>query len=327
MMSFNPYQQFKVNKLLETDFKKIYKRIPEIFKANFYFQHFLCELASLERKIDQAQSKQQHLCKQNTNWIADFQIEEEKETLSVTANYSMTNQKLIDKEKIIMYLYPDGTLSFSWVQAYVPNTKQYIPISCETLSELRLRQSQDKKLILMEYTISDYSSYQLELVSVFDQDNNEIHRYDKTRNIKTNQILSQEEFFLVPNENNKLAIDFFNQDSNYFIKILQMYDGNATIVSPFSAQKIKDFYVGKCTVNSDTRYIICFKPKGFRDIAYEKTFESITTFSNPTSNLFYTLDKEQKPYIIEISEDSYQQLIQLDVNKNKTLKKVSSCSE
>ncbi len=322
-MNFNPYQQFKVNRLLETDFKKIYDRIPRSFKSNFYFQHFLCELASLERKIDQAQSRQQSVCKQSNNWVADFQVKEEKEVLSVTANYMVTSQGLADKEKMKMCLYPDGTLSFSLVLAYVPSTEKYIPASYDTLFELRLRQSQDGKQVLMEYIISDCSPYRLELVSIFDQDNNEIYRYDKTRNKKTNKILSQEEFSLVPQENLELATDFFDDDGENHLEILQMYDGHVSMVSPSSLQNIKEIYVGKCTVNSDTRYVVCFKPKGFANGAYEKTFESITSFGNPTSNLFYTLDKEQKPYVKEISQDSYQQLSQLEVNKKKCLKKVS----
>ena len=322
-MSFNPYQQFKVNQLLETDFRKVYDRIPEDFKANFYFQHFLCELASLERKIDQVQLRQQSVCKYSTNWIADFQIEEEKEVLSVTANYRMTSQGLIDKEKMKMCLYPDGTLSFSWVLAYIPSTEKYIPTSHDTLFEFRLHQSQDGKQILMEYMISDYSPCQLELVSIFDQDNNEIYRYDKVRNKETNQILSQEEISLVPQENMALASSFFNDSSVDVNQILQMYDGKAAVFSLPYLQHINEFYIGKCTVNQDTRYAVCFKPKGFANGAYEKTFESITSFGNPTSNLFYTLDWEQKPYVKEISQDSYQQLTQLEVNKNKILKKAS----
>ena len=50
MISFNPYQQFKVNKLLETDFKKIYDQIPESFKANFYFQYFFMRTSFVRRK-------------------------------------------------------------------------------------------------------------------------------------------------------------------------------------------------------------------------------------------------------------------------------------
>ena len=322
-MSFNPYQQFKVNHLLETDFRKVYDCIPENFKANFYFQHFLCELASLERKIDQAQPREQSVCKQSTNWITDFQVEEENEVLSVTANYMVASQNLTDKEKMKMCLYPDGTLSFSWVLAYIPSAEKYIPASYDTLFELRLRPSQDGKQLLTEYMISDCSPYQLELVSIFDQDNNEIYRYDKTRNKKTSQILSQEEFSIVPQENIELAVDFFDGDGENSLEILQMYDGNASMVSLSSLQNIKELYVGKCTVNSDTRYAVCFKPKGFANGAYEKTFESITSFGNPTSNLFYALDKEQKPYVKEISQDSYQQLTQLEINKNKILKKAS----
>lgn len=323
MMSFNPYQQFKVNKLLETDFRKIYDQIPESFKANFYFQYFLCELASLEEKIDQAQLRKHSLCKQNPDCEASFHIDEEKDGLFTTANYLMMNPNLVDKEKVKVVPYPDGTLSFSWSFAFVFDFKKYTPATDDTTYELTMRESKDKDYILTEYVISNCSLQQLEMVSIFDQNNNEIYRQDRVRNRKTNEILTQEEFSLVSQENMALASSFFDDSSVNANQILQMYDGKAAVFSLPYLQHINEFYIGKCTVNQDTRYAVCFKPSGFAGSAYSKTFESITKFGVPNSNLFYTLDKEQKPYIKEIEEDDYYQLLKKRNSGVKRLKKTS----
>lgn len=321
MMSFNPYQQFKVNKLLETDFKKIYDQIPESFKTNFYFQYFLNELASLEEKIDQAQLKKYSLCKQNPDCEASFHINEENARLFTTANYLMMNPNLVDKERMKVVLYPDGNLSFSWSFAFVFGFKKYTPATDDTTYELTMRESKDKDYILTEYVISDCSSQQLEMVSIFDQNNNEIYRHDQVRNKKTNEILIQEEFSLVSQENTALASSFFNDSS--VNQTLQMYDGKRTVFSLPYLQNINKFYIGKCTVNQDTRYAVCFKPSGFVNEAYEKTFESITKLGKPKSNLFYTLDTKQRPYIKEISQYDYRQLIKQELNNTKCLKKAS----
>lgn len=323
MMSFNPYQQFKVNKLLETDFKKIYDQIPESFKSNFYFQYFLCELASLEEKIDQAQLRKHSLCKQNPDCEASFRIDEEKDGLFTTANYLMMNPNLVDKEKVKVVLYPDGTLSFSWSFAFVFDFKKYTPATDDTTYELTMRESKDKDYILTEYVISNCSLQQLEMVSIFDQNNNEIYRQDRVRNRKTNEILTQEEFSLVSQENMALASSFFDDSSVNANQILQMYDGKAAVFSLPYLQNINEFYIGKCTVNQDTRYAVCFKPSGFANEAYGKTFESITGFGKPNSNLFYTLDTKQRPYVKEISRYDYHQLIKQELNNAKCLKKAS----
>lgn len=307
-MNFNPYQQFKVNKLLETDFKKVYDQIPESFKSNFYFQYFLCELASLEEKIDQAQLRKLSLCKQEPNCEAVFHIDEEENRLLTTANYLKINPNLIDKEKMKVVLYPDGTLSFNWVLAFAFDLKKYVSTTDDTLYQLTMRESKDKNYLLTEYIISDGSSYQLEMISVFDQNNNEVYRHDQMRNKKTNEILMQEEFSLVPQENMPFASDFFDDD---------------TIVPLSYLQNTNDYYIGKCTVNSNTRYVVCFKPNELAGNAYNKTFESITKFGVPNSNLFYTLDKEQKPYVKEIEENDYYQLLKKRNNDVKRLKKAS----
>ena len=48
---YNDYQQVRINKLLESDFKTQYDLIPDAYKENYYFQKFLFNLADIYGQV------------------------------------------------------------------------------------------------------------------------------------------------------------------------------------------------------------------------------------------------------------------------------------
>lgn len=309
---YNEYQAYKVKKMLESDFKKQYDLIPNEYKQNYYFEHFIFNLAEIYYRIiisEEMGYKSSEKCplKFKTN---------EKTTYVDTSSYS---KDVTDKRIMEVDLTENGTLHFKWTQAFVAkdlDKRDYNSYEDDLISELTMKLSDNKQNVFVKYTIqSVHNNEELEstLYSMFDNTINEICRVSEGFNKTTNQSLYHEEFIPIGNVKKGDLEKFKNIAESKNIQVIGLFGGEAFIQERKYQQDIKEVYVAKCVIGGITRYALCWKPECYVDKSLNASFQSISKFMGPYTNLFTTLDDNETPWLIEISEEEYNYFIN---NKN-----------
>lgn len=319
---YNEYQTYRVKKLLESDFKKQYDLIPIEYKQNYYFEHFIFNLADIYYRIIFSEEEGY---KSNENFPLEFKTNE-KTTYVDTSCYG---EDVTDKRIMEVDLTENGTLHFKWTQAFVAkdlDKRAYNSYEDDLISELTMKQDEDKQNVFVKYRIqSVHNNEELEstLYSMFDNTINEICRVSEGFNKTTNQTLYHEEFIPVGNIEKEVLQKFKKEAEQKKIQVIGLFGGEAFIQERKYQQDIKEVYVAKCISDGITRYALCWKPECYVDNALNASFQSISKFMGPYYNLSETLDANETPWLIEISEEEYNYFInnkKNDIDVKKLLK-------
>jgi len=313
-MSFNDHQQYRVNLLLGTDFKKQYDLIPNEFKNNYWFEYFLWHLADIYRKKTIAEEIERKMgIDEDSNWIKSFDVSEAEGNMNTTVECTTKGTDCVDKNSMSMTLGKDGTLQFSWIFAFVNEKldKKYSSDRDDILYELAMKLSEDKKTVLVEHTTASNRKkpWKCYMGSIFDTHINEICRVAEAIDVETGAMLYHEEFIPVGTVDPEHLREWHQQAESEPIQLLGIAGGNVDVRLTKHHQSIRQVFVGKCTIGENTRYAICWKPDCFVDKSYQESFQSIVEFAAPGLNLSHQLDLNEQPWLIEISEEDFNGLI------------------
>lgn len=288
-MGFTEAQQYKISILLGTEFKETYDLIPEEFKKNYFFQKFLYKLAEMKFTFDTNESNEFE------NIILDFDVNKTDDETKTKINfliYSLDNS--LRKISTDVILTNENTLSFLYVSSYNHN-KNYISMEDVVTHKLDLRLSEDKSVIFVDYLIQNKNKFPIEssMSSTFNIDGNEIQRKTNSIETETNFVLFDEEITTA-----ELEID----DKNYYFK--KFYPNEEKYLD-----ENQDLYLIKSDREGETKYAIFCKLKKYINKAYEKSFEQVSSFNKEGDTLFETLDCNLNSYVVEISEEDYNEII------------------
>lgn len=312
-MSYNDYQQNKVNKLLLTDFRKLYELIPHEFKNNYYFERMMFNVAEVYSKLEKAK-KSKWLY---PDWKTDFEISETNDSITATFDYFAFDSAANDKAKVIVTLKEDKTFIISWSFSFAWNDEKRNSKNIESTYELAMKFNEDKTRIHLEYiNESKEDLFKCYFSSIFNTNASELCRVAEAIDTKTNEVLFHEEIMPIGAVGFEKLKEYKQNNNLGSIEVLNINSGIPVIksVEYEYPQDIKEIYVGKCTVSENTRYMVCWKPNCYANDSYQESFDCITTFGTPTLNLFYSLDYEKRPYVVEIVEEEYNNLMKKSSN-------------
>ena len=305
-MSFNLYQQKLIDNLLATDFKKQYELIPEEFKQNYFFQSFLFQMADIYNMISIA--KKYDVLEKSGMYLKTSDMED---GMNTTVEYTLLDAEHYDKNKMSVSLKKDGALYFHWTFAFVRG-EEYLPERDDVIYQLAMRLSEDKTKTFVEHSViaNDYKPMSCHLSSVFEDGSNEVYRVAEAIDTKSNKVLFHEEFVPVGNVDKNDLNKWQKLGEENPISLLSLCGDSLNLHQVFNHQEnIKEVYAGKCATCDTTRYAIFWKPDCFQDEAYQASFESISPFGTSDSHLVYALDIEKKSWVVELSEEEYQNLV------------------
>lgn len=311
---YNEYQERRVKRLLESNFKKQYDLIPNEYKQNYYFEHFIFNLADIYSRIIFSEEAGYE---SSENFPLEFKTNENATYIDA----SSYGKNATDKRIMEVDLSENGTLHFKWTQAFVAkelDKREYNSYDDDLISELTMKRSEDKNNVFVKYTIySVHNNEEIEvlLYSMFDNTINEICRVSEGINKSTNQILFHEEFVPINNAEKEKLNKFKEKAEQTNIQVIGLFGGEAFIQERKYQQDIKEVYVAKCVKDGMTRYALCWKPECYVDKSLNASFESISRFGSKYLNLFYTLDTNETPWIVEITEEDYNYLINNSKNE------------
>ncbi len=298
-MSYTDFQANKVQQLLASAFQHQYKEIPESYKQNYYFEQFLFEAAEVYTLI----KRYEKVCDEFNKADISFFMQKEEGGLVSVMNYFIKDRGILDKRNIQIITTEDGTVIFFKDFDLNRGGKEKEKGYQEKLT-MQLGQREDQ--VLLDYTIKakwQGSFYQCQLNSVFTSDGNEILRKSSAVHLDTGEVVFAEDFALVENilENN-----LQKEGKPRNLSILDISSGK--IHQTVYQQEGKEIYAGKCLLGDEERYAVCFKPTGFVNEAYQKSFESISPFGAPGLNLAKVLDDKDTPWVVEITKEEYENL-------------------
>lgn len=315
-MSFNEHQQYRVDLLLATDFKRQYDLIPNEFKNNYWFQYFLWNLSDTYSKIKRREEMIEELGINkdlNPYRTEHFNLTGAEGAINTSVECTWNGTEYTDKNSMNMTIEKDGTLHFIWVFAFIIEEldKKYSSERDDVCYELKMKLSEDKKSVLVEYTTASNRDkpWKCYMKSVFDTSINELYRICEAIDVETNDVLYHEEFAPVGVIDINLLKEWQKQAESTPVQLIGIAGGNVNIQQTKHHQNIRQAFVGKCTTPENTRYAICWKPDCFVDKSYQESFQSIVNFASPGSHLSHQLDLKEKPWLIEISEEDYNSLI------------------
>lgn len=304
-MSFNRYQQQKVDKLLKTDFLIHYEKIPVEYKKNHYFEQFLFNMAEIYSMIKIAKERD------FSDIVQKFEVIEENNQIITYLEFLWMDEKVVDKREMRVVLEKSGTVSFKWNFAFITDEKEkrkeYISSQDDAIYELRMELGEDNSQVFLEYTTTSNKEipYQCTMNSIFDTNGNELQRVASAKNTETNETIYEEEFFWIEHLEDSNLEKLQERAEREPIQIVRLSGENAPLYEVKYCQIIEQVYLGRCTVNQETRYAICWKPDCFVNKEYQKTIESISRFGAPGNHLCNTLKTDPKPWLTEISEEEY----------------------
>lgn len=304
---YNEYQEIKVKRLLESDFKKQYDLIPNEYKQNYYFEKFIFNLAEIYSKF--LLTEEENL--QSPNWKKEF---------NTNPNYtnvecSWFSKEFSDKNQMELTINNNGTINFVWtfgISHERLNKEEYNPEIDDRIHELTMKLDEDKQHVFIKYTT--YSNINNNpkkciLYSMFDNTINEICRVSEAHDLSNNQVLFHEEFIPIGNVEKEILQKFKEQAEQKKIQLIGLFGGEAYIREQEYHQDIKEIYVAKCETEGAIRYALCWKPDCYVDKSFNASFQSISAFGGPYQNLVKTLDANETPWLIEITEEEYNYFI------------------
>ena len=307
-MSHTDRQQYVVNYLLSSDFKKQYDAIPNEFKNNYFFERYLRYLANIHESVGfykgEIGSMKGRKRPSRPGWIVDFSLNESEESMTTTATYFITNKEMADKRNISMSLNKDGSLHCVYTTAFVlKEEKEYVPEEDDIVYEMAMKLSEDKKAVLLEQTkVNEWRNdiSKCYMGSIFDTHISEVCRLVEAINPETNELVYRDEFMpAVPIE--PIHLKQWKQSQN------ESLQRNGSACEFFlDLNGIKQVYVARSTTKDNTRYAICWKPDNYVDKSFQESFESICRHGISLSK---QLDLKQNPWLIEITEEEYSHLI------------------
>ena len=316
-MSFTSYQQVKIDKMLafSNNFKKIYWRIPKEFVHNYYYEKFLFHTAEISSNIELAQ--QYSKTKNGHDIGLDMKFDTKTTDDSVTSflKYIANDDKGRCMDKRIMQITLDKkkVLSFHWEFGFWYFDKDHKDPNSLSTYDLTMKLSDDKSLVFVNLSrlwYRDKVPYKSNLSSVFLPDGEEISRVIKSINLKTQEASFKEEFLPIGTVDSKILKAYQKKREEIPFSLINLSTSNTT-QDANQSQNTKEVYLGKSTKDGNSRFAICFKPDGFINQQYQKSFESVSSFFSFGDDLVEKLDSPNHPLLIEISEDDYQRFLSI----------------
>lgn len=316
-MSFTSYQQVKINKMLtfSNDFKKLYWRIPKEFTHNYYYEKFLFHTAEISSNIELVQQYSKTKTGHEMGLDMKFDVKMRDDGVTSLLKYIENDNQGRCIRKYIMKITLDNKKSLSFHQ-YVDlwdfDKDHKDPNSLSTY-DLTMKLSDDKSLVFVNLSrlwYRDKVPYKSNLSSVFLPDGEEISRVIKSINLKTQEASFKEEFLPIGTVDSKILKAYQKKREEIPFSLINLSTSNTT-QDANQSQNTKEVYLGKSTKDGNSRFAICFKPDGFINQQYQKSFESVSSFFSFGDDLVEKLDSPNHPLLIEISEDDYQRFLSI----------------
>lgn len=275
-MEYKYYQKQRLNVLFESGFKRQYSLIPEEYKSNYFFKRFLIELGDVSTRATILGELESVSCIKS-NFIVQENV--------ASSEYVMCVKNKITKRAASITTKENGLVHLSWITADVDD-RDYESIKDDVIKELIVNFNEDGTQVLTQFNISYPNSLNGSLLSMFNLDGNETYRVSQTFDSNTGNVISYEEFIPISISN---IVDVLRKD----------------------IPQNKDLYIAKCCVGDVVRYAICFKPDGFIDEAFQKSFQAISDFGEIDfgHNLLDNLNLNITDGLIEISKEEYDKLV------------------
>ena len=301
-MGFKPEQQYKINILLGTEFKKQYDLIPEEYKKNYFFQIFLYKLAEMKFDSDTYESNGMD----NINYNFEYNSNDERMITCIDCSVYFPNDSL-RKIGINVILDKNGELSFLYEHRSTPDSKD-LTKGNSLIKELELKLSEDKSKVFVNYYITDkqknyfininkklneeIKNIQLSMQSIFDIEGNELERNAQSVDLRNNSLIYEEEI---------ISAELDTDKKGYYLE--KFYNGEIFLDDD------QDLYLVKSTGDGETKYAVFCKLKKYVNKAYERSFQPTSKFNEEEKNISDTLFKNSNRYVVEISEEDYNELI------------------
>ena len=316
-MSFTSYQQVKIDKMLtfSNDFKKLYWRIPKEFVHNYYYEKFLFHTAEISSNIELVQQYSKTKNGHDIGLDMKFDTKTTDDSVTSVLKYVENDTKGRCMSKCIMQITLDKkkVLSFHWEFGFWYFDKEHQNPNPLSTCDLTMKLSDDKSFVFVNLSrlcYRDNVPFLSNLSSVFLPDGEEISRVIEDVNLETQEVCFKEELFPIGTVDSKTLKTYQKKREEIPFSLINLSTSNTT-QDANQSQNTKEVYLGKSTKDGNSRFAICFKPDGFVNQQYQKSFESVSSFFSFGYDLVEKLDSPNHPLLIEISEDDYQRFLSI----------------